>query len=437
MTKKFRKVARRRTPDDSDSGKGPGKDLGNFTSYSHSRIAAHFHASRTGYSTDTYDPISAFLPSRLLKWIPQVVKFWFHKKHPFRDYTTKGKGTGIYQIDDRVKISMAGDWGTGTDEAKTVAEAMKKSEPDFTIHLGDVYYVGDDNEVRENFLGEKTSPYKPVKWVMGSKGSFALNGNHEMYAEGNGYWRMVLPRMGLTKRGSEWGSGQWASFFCLENKHWRIIGLDTGYNSTRFDWGKLPVFQRSKWLRKTTWFKPTCTIPKPLLEWLESAVNPDADKRGIILLSHHGPHSAFQDWYQIPSKQLASLIHRPVLWIWGHEHKLAIYDKFSVKDGIATYGRCIGHGGMPVERGKAPDIKECRWLAWDNRQYPNDENVNVGFNGYANFSFNGPTLHIAHYDLHQSLLLTEDWHVDIDSGALEGPKLKKVLDDPSLHFREA
>jgi predicted phosphodiesterase len=63
---------------------------------------------------------------------------------------------------------------------------MEQSDPDFTIHLGDVYYVGDDNEVRENFLGEKTSPYAPVRWPMGAKGSFALNGNHEMYADGNG-----------------------------------------------------------------------------------------------------------------------------------------------------------------------------------------------------------------------------------------------------------
>ena len=194
--------------DDSKSRKNSGKDLGNFTAYNHSQIAAHFHASGSGYSTAAYSPISAFLPSRLLKWIPQVVKFWFHKKHPFRDYTTKGKGTGIYQIDDRVKISMAGDWGTGTDEARIVASGMEKSDPDFTIHLGDVYYVGDDNEMRENFLGEKTSPYRPVKWPMGAKGGFALNGNHEMYANGNGYWRMVLPRMGLKERGSKWGAGQ-------------------------------------------------------------------------------------------------------------------------------------------------------------------------------------------------------------------------------------
>jgi hypothetical protein len=50
---------------------------------------------------------------------------------------------------------------------------------------------------------------------------------------------------------------------------------------------------------------------------------------------------------------------------------------------------------------------------------------------------NGPALHIAYYDLNQSLVLTEDWHIDIESGALEGPSLKKVLDDPSLHCREA
>jgi Calcineurin-like phosphoesterase len=431
---KSKKSAKRGNGTPSETGSG--KDLGNYTGFAHSRITAHFHAALTGYSRATYDPIAAFLPSRLFEWIPQIAKYWFHKKHAFRDYTTHGKGTGIYPIDDRVKISIAGDWGTGTDEARIVAAGMEKSDPDFTIHLGDVYYVGDSNEVRENFLGEKTSPYAPVKWPMGAKGSFALNGNHEMYADGNGYWRIVLPRMGLKERGSEWGTGQWASFFCLENKHWRIIGLDTGYNSTRFEWDKVPVLQRSKWLRKATSFKPACTIPEPLLAWLKSSVNPDGDKRGLILLSHHGPHSAFEGWYQIPAKQLAKLIHRPVIWFWGHEHRLAIYEKFSVKEGIEAHGRCIGHGGMPVERGAAPDIPDCRWLAWDNRRYPSDEEIDVGYNGHANLSFNGPALHIAYYDLNRSLALTEDWHIDIESGALEGPSLKKILDDPSLHCRE-
>ena len=280
----------------------PGKDLGNFTGFAHNRVAAHFRAAWTGYSTGTYDPLGAFLPSKLLKWIPQVAKYCFHKKHAFRDYSAGDRGTGIHRIEDRVKITVAGDWGTGTDEAKTVASAMAASDPAFTIHWEMVHYVGSTDEVRENFLGEKTSPYAPVKWPMGAKGSFALNGNHEMYADGTGYWRMVLPRMGMKEHRAEWGEGQWASFFCLENTHWRVIGLDTGYNSTRFDWGKVPLLERSRWLRKTTSFKPDCALPEPLLEWLVSTVNPDGDKRGLILLSHHGSHSGFESWYQIPAR---------------------------------------------------------------------------------------------------------------------------------------
>ena len=41
---------------------------------------------------------------------------------------------------------------------------------------------------------------------------------------------------------------------------------------------------------------------------------------------------------------------------------------------------------MPVGRGVAPDIPDCRWLAWDNRRYPSAEELDVGYNGYANLS---------------------------------------------------
>jgi len=419
------------------AGKKPpaSKDLKNFAGQLHTALASHFRAAGSAYSEAVYDPFSAFLPGKLLKWIPHVAKYTFSKKHKFRDYTTPDKGTGIYPIDDRVKISLVGDWGTGTDEAKAVAAQVQKSGPDYTIHLGDVYYVGDGNEVRENFLGEKTSPYEPVQWPMGAKGSFALSGNHEMYANGTGYYNYVVPRMGLKHPGDAWGKGQWASFFCLENKHWRIVAVDTAYNSTAFDWGRLPLVGRSKRLRKGTRLKPSCALPDALVTWLASAIHPDGDKRGLILISHHGCYSAFGEWYQVPAKQLARLIHRPVIWFWGHEHKLAIYDRQSVPDGIVAHGRCIGHGGMPVERGQAPDIDDCRWLAWDNRRYPNSENLNVGFNGHVDLALHGPALHVAYYDLNRSLLFTEDWRVDLESGALDGPHLKKHLDDPGLHYR--
>ncbi len=317
-----------------------------------------------------------------------------------------------------------------------VADRVAKAHPDFTIHLGDVYFVGGGTEVKENFLGEKTSGYTPVKWPMGTKGSFALTGNHEMYAHGNGYYRYVLPKMGLKDAEGEWGSGQWASFFCLQNEHWRIIAIDTGYNSTKFDWGRVPVIQKSKFIRRSLRFKPKCTLPPDLLTWIESTVNPDGDNRGLILLSHHGSHSSFGEWYQIPSRQLARIIHRPVVWFWGHEHKLTIYDKYAVEGGIPTYGRCIGHGGMPVERGALPDINECRWLAWDNRRYENGEDIDAGYNGHANMVLDGPEMRVEYHDLHGALLFKEKWRVDLKSGTLEGPNLQKVLDDKSLHFRE-
>lgn len=412
------------------------KDLGNFTGPSYSGLAAHFRAGGSNYSQTTYDPLKAFLPGHMWTWISHVAKFWFKKKHNFRDYTTHGKGNGIYEIADRCTIDLIGDWGTGTDEAQMVASLVEKSRPDFTIHLGDVYYVGDGTEVKENFLGVKTSRYTPVKWPMGTKGSFALSGNHEMYAHGSGYFGYVLPKMGLRDRDSEWGRGQWASFFCLQNEHWRILAIDTGYNSAAFDWGRVPVIQKTKFIRTSLHFKPQCTIPPALMKWIESTVNPDGDSRGLIVLSHHGSHSSFGEWYQIPAKQLARAIHRPVIWFWGHEHKLAIYDKYAVAGGIPTYGRCIGHGGMPVERGALPDINECRWLAWDNRRYDNGEKIDAGYNGWAKVILEGPRMSVEYYDLHGALLFTEKWRVDLKSGALEGPNLKKTLDDRSLHFRE-
>ena len=88
---------------------------------------------------------------------------------------------------------------------------------------------------------------------------------------------------------------------------------------------------------------------------------------------------------------------------------------------------------MPVERGHDPDI-DCPLVAWDNRRYENGEKIDVGFNGHVDLSLDGPKLHAEYVDLNRTLLLTEDWQVDLNTGALEGPKLTKVLRDPSLHL---
>src|SRR5262249_33012166 len=143
--------------------------------------------------------------------------------------------TGIFRVaapqDSRLRIAVAADWGTGTLEAMTVAENINKCSPHYTIHLGDVYYMGEAAEVHENCLGKRRHNYTGVTWPMGSHGSFALMGNHEMYSGGQGYFRTFLPGMGVFKASSIVEDPQSASYFCLETEGWLVLGLDTGYHS--------------------------------------------------------------------------------------------------------------------------------------------------------------------------------------------------------------
>ncbi len=357
------------------------------------------------------------------------------EKHPFQDYRVPE--TGIYDAPDHLKLAVAGDWGTGTDEAEQVTIRMAEQNPHYTIHLGDVYYVGDDPELRQHCLGEDTDPkYKPVKWRAGTDGSFALNGNHEMYALGGAYFTEFLPTLGPKDPATGKLKGQGASFFCLKNKYWRVIGLDTGYYSTGLS-SALSWMSRIKfiqWFRKVSWDKPSCRLPDELMKWLPSTLTPDQDGRvqGVILLSHHQYYSSFDDWYVIPAEQLKPLLEsQPVLWYWGHEHRMAVYDQFATANGITAFGRCVGHGGMPLSRGAKPDIKDCDCVLYDDRKYPANEPINVGYNGYIMMEFQDADLRVNYFDLNNTLLLTESWNTDAQ-GKLTGPTFSNVNPDPGL-----
>ena len=360
-----------------------------------------------------------YLKIQALQWIYHYIKSRFGSRHPFQEY--QGTETGIYNItpsvpaksvtegEDEVRISLAGDWGTGTDEARKIGRLMECFNPHVTIHLGDVYYVGTKKEIEENFFTE-------VQWPCGSVGSFALNGNHEMYAKGKAYFKFLLPRLGIVDPATGQPQGQKASFFCLETDHWRLIGLDTGYNSVG-----IPMLEKIPLLKKV--FNPRFTLPKSLLSWLAGQVKPSKDNRGLILLSHHQYYSAFEDGYEKPAKQLREFINRPVLWFWGHEHRMAVYGKSSEKGGIEAYGRCIGHGGMPVEGfAKEPEEKEPaknNLVGYDNRCKRTAGKTQVGYNGYANLTFQGPCLCIEYRDIDDETVLLEEWKVDVSTGALQ------------------
>jgi hypothetical protein len=332
--------------------------------------------------------LAAFMPRELLQWGRAYWKNRIGRCHPFQTWK---KSNGIVKMQNAAsRIAVAGDWGTGTDEAFEVAERMKAFAPHYTVHLGDIYYVGDACETNENFLGvqDPSGKYEACRWPSGSEGQFALSGNHEMYARGIAYFDMVLPAM-----------KQEASYFCIENDYWRVIGLDTAYNSV-----SIPGIEN-------VW-SPDCSLREEQLQWLEDVVRPGKDSRGIVLMTHHQYYSAFEENYPRAAQQLSEFIARPVLWFWGHEHRFAVYDQYALRGGITAWGRCIGHGGMPIEIDSPVKHAEVPLTLRDNRAYPNDEDIHIGYNGYVELTFGGSALLVNYMDLAGHCVLTEKWVVD-------------------------
>jgi hypothetical protein len=394
------------------------KDLPRSAALSQLRQAAE------AASPPNYPPESRFDPKALLNWVRTYFAYVFHRKHYFPEsaaspchamYDLVGEHAGA-----DVRVSIAGDWGTGTSEAQCVAREIMRFQPHFTIHLGDVYYVGDPPSVNENCLGIKNpnNNYDPVTWPVGSVGSFALNGNHEMYANGGGYFDVFLPRLGLRTAGGM--SGQQTSFFCLQNEYWRVIAVDTGYNSIG-----VPVLSGIPWINQIPGIGGDCELPSASIDWLKQIVRPGEDSRGLILLSHHQNYSGFQDQYAMPAQQLWDAgVRKTVLWFWGHEHRLAVYDLNGTGD-LKSYGRCVGHGGMPVDRGGP--LHEPRPSFYDDRLGAHG----YGVNGHVNLIFAGPRVSALYVDLEGKDLLEEKW--EVRAGAVELVSQRQIISDRDFH----
>jgi hypothetical protein len=233
----------------------------------------------------------------------------FRGKHSFN------RTPAISELQDRVRLIVVGDWGSGLDRAqkvaaemeKIIAEGVKNNVTQHVIHLGDVYYSGWAREYRDYALA-----YWPVaKEQAGSIGSWSLNGNHDMYSGGFGYFDTMLADPRFERQ-------QQSSFFSLVNKNWKVLGLDTSYEDAQ--------------------------LCDPQSDWLQDQLTPDG--RRVLMLSHHQLFSAYEKVsHDLVEKISPILQKRPVdAWFWGHEHRCMLYSTYA----NVKYGRCIGHGGVPV-----------------------------------------------------------------------------------------
>jgi Calcineurin-like phosphoesterase len=353
--------------------------------------------------TQNFPGIRKFFSSNFGPWIWNYLKFAFSPRAPFPTYATSQKN-GVYNIDPGgngkpVSIAIAGDWGTGTLEAWMTGQKISEAKPDFTIHLGDVYYVGDKDEIEQNYLGMPKKGYDGVTWPKGAKGSFALNGNHEMYANGGPYFNMLLPKLGMS--GDK--EGQKASYFCLETEFWRIIAIDTGYHSVGF-----PVLSQIPGVKELPFIGGNCHLEKSVVDWLRDVVGVSSKRKPTVLLGHHNYFSAFgEQVYAKPAKQIASLFgDQEIIWIWGHEHRLALYEKHRTAEGMQVHGRCIGHGGMPI-KAERPKSASPALSRYDMRTHKLDDGSVVGQNGFVRVSLHNQTLGLTYCDADGALLLEE------------------------------
>lgn len=281
-------------------------------------------------------------------WTEALVGFFkYRNKHaPF------GAKPQIIEIPDPVTLALAGDWGTefwrDDTPAQRVQELIQKGDFAYTLHLGDVYYSGAEDEERA-FVDH---------WPKGKLGSFTLNSNHEMYSGGQTYFDIAL------SSGGKFAQQQGTSYFALVNNSWLLFGIDTAYFSPASN-----LYMDG-------------TIDESQQRFLQATAAKYSDRR-LAIVSHNegfdlkgGPTNAL--WAQVET----ALGRSPDYWFWGHAHNAVVY-----KPRKNCRCRCIGHGAVPY--GVASDLKGAPEVDWYEKGSAGDDRVPRVLNGHLELILDG------------------------------------------------
>jgi|ERR1043165_5015796 predicted phosphodiesterase len=409
----------------------PGRNTKSYLGFNKNiRASKRLSANDTGpgparASTNFLYQVSDFFNDYLLGWLLNNAKAQPRADAPDSRNSIHELKNGNGDTDP-VSIALTGDWASDTRQSAHIGKLMGAKEPDYTIHLGDTYYSGTEPELKANFYAGANGE---GSWPRGKAGSFALLGNHEMYAGGQPFFDMIQnQKFGMFNAVTKKFEGQHTSYFCLRSEHWCILGLDTGYDSLGYPG---PTNKKLK-------------FTNALMEWLRDDVKLADEKRGIIVLTHHQYSSGFkaEQVFINPAEQLKSFFpnqEREIIWIWGHEHRFAMYGKYKEenktgKKYISAYGRCIGNGGMPDEHLLRKGVSKknadkYKLVVYDGRtaEEYNKQNfeVELGYNSYAVMSIKGKQLDIRYYtaymtddgvDKGEKSIVHETWQTDNTTG---------------------
>lgn len=250
-------------------------------------------------------------------------------------------------VADDARLVVVGDWGTGLPRAIDVAAHMRQAidaaladgRQVHVIHLGDVYYSGFESEDKRRFL----DPW-PVTPAQAGQGvtSWSLNGNHDMYSGGFGYFGTLLGDSRFRAQRSP--DGKATSFFRLRSPSWDFIGLDTAWDTDVTSNGETAVLQ------------------DPQGKYVADVAA--GSERKLVLFSHHQLVSFYDQGDLGPTLpgKLAPVLdgNRVTAWWWGHEHRAITY---GAKSGV-RFPRCLGNGGVPVKPDHAPPANSDPAVTW-------------------------------------------------------------------------
>jgi hypothetical protein len=292
-----------------------------------------------------------------VRWAKALFEYAVHAKAPFPVCPESADPPELtHAIADGAVLAIAGDWGTHNATSARIGHVIAGLRPTHTIHLGDVYYAGTDDEERK-FVQD---------WPAGSAGAYTLNSNHEMFSGGHGYFAIAL-------RSEKFGN-QTYSYFAIHDSSWLFVGLDSAYHATKS--GLIPY--------QIGHLHEGSPEADPQVQWLRRVLaHPVArradgtPKRLCIFTHHHGLEPNGAETALLAEVRTALGGRLPEVWYWGHVHGAAAYE---VAYGSSTLrGRLCAHGGVPYLSEFDPSKDAAAHIVWAERPHGDA----LGANGFA------------------------------------------------------
>lgn len=302
---------------------------------------------------------------RFSQAVKQYAEFLLrHGQVPYRKWQQLSDSVIDGKLPANATIGIVADWGTGQPEAIEVLKQVHNQNPQVVMHLGDIYYAGTASEIENYFVRPWNEILQPDTTGITT---LVLPGNHDLYAGGQPFYDL-LDRY-----------GQKASYFCLRNDDWQFIGLDTALNDRLGG--------------------PPTTLDPTEVEWLRDKIE-NAGNRRTVLLSHHqlfSTNEQFGDdnksYNPLLNDQVAGLLSKVDLWLWGHEHDLVIFDEYM---GLKR-GRCIGGSAFPVGKYEVPPTQKNPDVPF-NKQVVLSKGAAFYQHCYAMMRLDGPNATVDYYE---------------------------------------